>query len=600
MTSLSSLVKKISRTVTKLSEHEKGSENGATARFAASKVYCNDKFLRIFQLADWNIHPDSKTFVDLPLKDDPDKVIRRFKKLGRNPSEFLAKRFLKQNFFHSPIYETQIMKWIPRDYSTDAPKFAKIMFSESHPAFHISCDIKRRWKDLCFKFIGLNGCSNPIDPWESSPRSSLIVLPHPFIVPGGRYREAYYWDTLWIVKGLISCDMLATAIGIVRNCLHLVQELGFVPTGNRVYYLNRSQPPVLSMAVYEIFNSLETTNEKLFWALESLPVLEKELEFFINNRATNSTHAPLVCYKVQSLSPRPEAYREDYRTAERAKTQKSYTKRSAVYSELASAAESGWTFSSRWCGNQLLGLSTIKTRSIIPVCLNSILLRAERIIVELHVFASKNLLIGREREVHKFKSRQFLQKANRRNRKMNEVLWNDFYDIWMDYDCSLYCHTNVVSCAGIFPLLGDSFDGFWNEKHALQFVRKLESTSGLLLPGGLACTKQIVSSEQWDGPNMWLPVVDLAVDGLRRLAKKFPNCGAGKLAEEIAMRSIKSVYRGWTRTGEFHEKYNARVPDGTYGAGGEYLPQIGFAWTNGATIRLIQTYAKEIRNNSDW
>ncbi len=594
MTSISSWVKKVYRTVGKLGEQEKVPENQTSSRFASSKIYCNDKFLKTFQLANWNMHPDSKTFVDLPLRDDPDKVIRRFKKLGRNPPEYMAKRFLKQNFFPSPTNETQIVKWIPRDYTSDPPSFTEKMFPKNHPAFIISHEIKRRWKDLCYKFIGLNGCSNPIDPWESSPRSSLIVLPHPFIVPGGRFREAYYWDTLWIVKGLISCDMITTAIGIVRNCLHLVQELGFVPAGNRVYYLNRSQPPILSMAVYEIFCSLETENEKFFWALECLPILEKELEFFSRNRSYDSKYAPLVSHKVQAANPRPEAYREDFRTAENAKFQKFSTKKSEVYSELASAAESGWAFSSRWCGNTSIGLSSIKTSSIIPVCLNSILLRGERIIAELYAYTSKNLLHPGEIELHSSKAINYAELAHRRAAKMNEVLWNSRRAIWMDYDCDADSHTDVISCAGIFPLLGDSHESFWKNEDAAYFVDSLKNNSGLLLPGGLACTKQVMSSEQWDGPNMWLPLVDMAVEGLRRLGKIFPNCGANNLAKVISIRSIKSVYRGWLRNGEFHEKYNAAIPDGIYGTGGEYLPQVGFAWTNGATIGLIRTYAREL------
>lgn len=35
-------------------------------------------------------------------------------------------------------------------------------------------------------------------------RHSLIYVPHAFIVPGGRFREYYYWDAYWIIKGLLS------------------------------------------------------------------------------------------------------------------------------------------------------------------------------------------------------------------------------------------------------------------------------------------------------------------------------------------------------------------------------------------------------------
>lgn len=37
------------------------------------------------------------------------------------------------------------------------------------------------------------------------------------LVPGGRFREAYYWDTFWIILGLITSDMLETAEILIEN-----------------------------------------------------------------------------------------------------------------------------------------------------------------------------------------------------------------------------------------------------------------------------------------------------------------------------------------------------------------------------------------------
>ncbi len=35
----------------------------------------------------------------------------------------------------------------------------------------------------------------------------MIYVPHPFIIPGGRFREIYYWDSYWIVQGLLISQM---------------------------------------------------------------------------------------------------------------------------------------------------------------------------------------------------------------------------------------------------------------------------------------------------------------------------------------------------------------------------------------------------------
>lgn len=47
----------------------------------------------------------------------------------------------------------------------------------------------------------------------------MMYVPHPFIVPGGRFREFYYWDSYWIVQGLLLSEMTQT----VRTNLAFLQ-----------------------------------------------------------------------------------------------------------------------------------------------------------------------------------------------------------------------------------------------------------------------------------------------------------------------------------------------------------------------------------------
>lgn len=69
--------------------------------------------------------------------------------------------------------------------------------------------------------------------------STLLPLPHPTVVPGDRFRETYYWDSLWVVIGLLESKMVDTAEGLVRNLLHMLAAVGHVPNGGRAYYTNR-------------------------------------------------------------------------------------------------------------------------------------------------------------------------------------------------------------------------------------------------------------------------------------------------------------------------------------------------------------------------
>lgn len=67
-------------------------------------------------------------------------------------------------------------------------------------------------------------------------RYSLIHQPYPLIVPGGRFVESYYWDSYWVIQGLLRCGMTATAQGVALNLVHMLDTFGFVPNGGRVYY----------------------------------------------------------------------------------------------------------------------------------------------------------------------------------------------------------------------------------------------------------------------------------------------------------------------------------------------------------------------------
>lgn len=55
----------------------------------------------------------------------------------------------------------------------------------------------------------------------------------------------YYWDSFWITKGLLLSDMHDTARGIIENIISLVNKYEHMPNGNRIYYIKRSQPPML-------------------------------------------------------------------------------------------------------------------------------------------------------------------------------------------------------------------------------------------------------------------------------------------------------------------------------------------------------------------
>jgi alpha,alpha-trehalase len=108
-------------------------------------------------------------------------------------------------------------------------------------------DLNTRWKILCRKI------KQEVE--DQADRYTLIYLPHPVIVPGGRFREIYYWDSYWIIRGLIQSEMYSTAKGVLANFVHLIRQFGMIPNGGRSYYLNRSQPPMFIQMVREYVNA---------------------------------------------------------------------------------------------------------------------------------------------------------------------------------------------------------------------------------------------------------------------------------------------------------------------------------------------------------
>lgn len=153
------------------------------------------------------------------------------------------------------------------------------------------------------------------------------------------------------------------------------------------------------------------------------------------------------------------------------------------------------------------------------------------------------------------------------NRHRHDVLWERGE------------HLPQLSAASFTPLWAGAH-GAAQARAAVGALRR----SGLLQPGGLATTL-VPSGQQWDWPNAWPPLQQMAVEGLAGCGAE----GAAALAEELAVRWLRSNHRGWARDGVMREKYDATRP-GESGGGGEYVPQDGFGWTNGVALWLLDRY----------
>jgi alpha,alpha-trehalase len=398
--------------------------------------------------------------------------------------------------------------------------------------------------------------------------SSLIALPQAYVVPGGRFREVYYWDSYFTMLGLQSAGRTDLIASMVANFAYLIDAVGHIPNGNRAYYLSRSQPPFFSSMVELLAQERGDSVYRQY-----LPALQKEYDFWMQrpaDLAAGQAHAHVVRlpsgavlnrYHDAKATPRPEAYKEDVATAHEAAQAKQPGRDSAtVYRHLRSGAESGWDYSSRWLADGRT-LATIHTTDILPVDLNCLLYHLE-------------ITLAKAQEVagQPDQAQATRQAAEARRQAIAQVFWDEKAGFYHDYDWVAGARTGVPSLAGAFPL----YVGLATDAQAKAVAKQLETK--FLQPGGLTTTLNR-TGQQWDAPNGWAPLQWVAISGLRRYQQ-------AALASKIKKRWVANNLRVYKNTGKMVEKYN--VYDLSLSAGGgEYDLQDGFGWTNGVLLRLL-------------
>ena len=407
-------------------------------------------------------------------------------------------------------------------------------------------------------------------PAPPIPYSSLLNVPRPYVVPGGRFREMYYWDSYFTLLGLAESGRHDLVEDMVRDFADLIDHYGHVPNGTRSYYLSRSQPPFF-FAMVGLFSAGEKdsgANSAPF-----LAQLRREYAFWMAGAAglrPGTAHRHVVSlpdgavlnrYWDDRDTPRDEAYSED---TELART--SGRKPRQVYRDIRAAAESGWDFGSRWFADGWTR-ATIDTTEIIPVDLNSLLFGLESAISA-----------ACERAGDPPCAREFKQRAGRRRAAMDRYLWNAKAGAYFDYRWTHRAPVPRISAATLYPL----FTGVASSEQASSVAKAV--TRDLLKEGGLVTTT-VDTGQQWDAPNGWPPLQWIAVSGLRDYAN-------AQLAEVIACRWMLSVNRVYAASGKLVEKYDV-LNSGRQGGGGEYPLQDGFGWTNGVMRKLMALYAAD-------
>src|SRR5580692_11814553 len=247
------------------------------------------------------------------------------------------------------------------------------------------------------------------------PYSSLLTLPQPYVVPGGRFREMYYWDSYFTMLGLAESGRGDLVADMVGDFAYLIDTYGHVPNGARTYYLSRSQPPFFFAMV-----GLTSPGDASAAFAHYLPQLRREYAFWMEGERElrpHTAHRRVVAMPDGSVlnrfwddqdTPRDESYRED---AELARS--SGRPAPQLFRDIRAAAESGWDFGSRWFADGHTR-ATLDTTEIIPIDLNSLLFGLEQAISA-----------GCERSGDKSCAREFAERAATRRSAINHYLWDE-------------------------------------------------------------------------------------------------------------------------------------------------------------------------------
>ncbi len=433
----------------------------------------------------------------------------------------------------------------------------------------------------------------------------LLYLPHRYVVPGGRFNEMYGWDSYFILLGLLQDGRDDLARGVVENFFFEIENYGALLNANRTYFLTRSQPPLLSSMIREVYEHSGSgpgaaAPLSKAWLAHAYAMAERDHALWVSPLHMVGTTG-LARYRDLGSGPVPEmaddsAYYTDvirwllahpespgslgYLVAGPAEpTPAEATKlaevscdvrtspvcaRAVVDGQRLSAAfyagdramrESGFDTSFRF------GPFSGSTEQYAPVCLNSLLFKYE---TDLAHFATR---LGRTAEAG-----QWTAMAEARRAAVNQYLWNASDGYFYDWNDTAGKQSTYRYITGFYPLwsgLATPAQAAAVEAHLPEYERA----------GGLA-TSTFVSGTQWDAPFGWAPTNWLAVAGLERY-------GFHEDARRIARAFRSTVLGNFRRDGTVREKYNVVSGSANIALAAGYKSNvIGFGWTNGVYLRM--------------
>ena len=475
-----------------------------------------------FAVQSGHVFADSKTFVDSIPKGDPDTILQNWLR-DRQREDFDLAAFVTENF--------ELPRLVEEDFEADRRRPVREHIEQLWDVLQREADVDAR-------------------------ESSLIALPEPYIVPGGRFREIYYWDSYFTMLGLAAAGRVETMECMIANFAFLIDQVGLIPNGNRSYYCSRSQPPFFALMVELLAQTRQ--DEQIY--VRYLPQLQREYAFWMERRVVRVGDVCLNRYWDDSALPRQESYAEDVELA--ASTTRDPAE---LYRDIRAAAESGWDFSSRWFEDSH-DMTSICTSMVVPVDLNALLYKLECTLARGFALAKNS-----PRQVF------FQDRAEARKTLLQTLFFDEEKGFFVDLMLPDLKASSTLSVAAAYPLF---FNIATPEQASL--VRDRLRSDHLKSGGWVTSTEYTV--QQWDAPNGWAPMQWVIYVGLC-------NYGYEVDAREGANRWVDNNLSVYQQSGNLLEKYDVEHI-GVLAGGGEYDVQNGFGWTNGVLLNFLDALAR--------
>lgn len=430
-------------------------------------------------------------------------------------------------------------------------------------------------------------------------------LPSPYLVPGDRFNDLYYWDSKFAIDGLCCSEEWADlARNTFENCLYAIEHYGFVPNGNRSYYLSRSQPPFLTSMAISVAQTMKAESEERRDLLRrSILAAVSEYEHVWTAPDHLDPKSGLSRYFDRGdglpKEVEPGHYRDVLKEVAAARNfsveeyliqYRNGTLRDPVVDKIAdhdrAMRESGRDTSLRF----MFSCSDLCT-----VDLNCLLFKYETDIADILDREFGGQLEGPDGVL--IEASTWRGRAAERRERMVRHMWDDELGVFVDYNLAEGRKQPYTNPAMMWPLWCKMATTVEAERIIAYTIPRLMERGGIAA-SDKASRDRVAAGRpfmtQWDNPVGWAPDQMMIYEALANYE------GHSELQEELAYRWLYLVMtEGLRHGGIIVEKYDVR--SGSQEVHAEYGQQgyrmfhhggAGFAWTNASVIKALEVLQK--------